>query len=464
MLYREKEDMMNYKNNILEAIGNTPLIKLNKVNKGLKPLILAKLESANPGGSVKDRIGVSMLDDAVSRGVIQPGGTVVEATSGNTGIGLALAAAIRGFQSVFVVTDKVSNEKINYLKALGAQVIVCPNAVKHDSPDYYVNVARKIAAETPNALFMYQYANPANPKAHYDTTGPEIWEQTDGKITHFVAGVGTGGTISGVGKYLKEKNPNIKIIGADPVGSILKEYKKDGKLREGIPYFVEGIGQDCIPENINFSVIDEIINVSDFDSFSVARSLTKEEGIFCGGSTGTIAKAALEIAKDLTENDVIVFIVCDTGERYLSKMHSEEWLREKRLLNREMKTLRDLSNAKKSGPVKDLIFLQPKDKIRDAIEVLNTNGFSQIPVIENGQSVGSIREAKVMASLVENHTLLDATVEEVMGASFPCLDEKTDMQIVKKQLTESPAVLVMEFGRIIDIVTRYDIIEYASSL
>jgi len=455
---------MDYKNNILEAIGNTPLIKLNKVNKGLKPLILAKLESANPGGSVKDRIGVAMLDDAVNRGVIKPSGTVVEATSGNTGIGLALAAAIRGFQSVFVVTDKVSHEKINYLKALGAQVIVCPNAVKHDSPDYYVNVARKIAAETPNATFMYQYANPANPKIHYETTGPEIWKQTDGKITHFVAGLGTGGTITGVGRFLKEKNPNIKVIGADPIGSILKEYKKDGKLREGIPYFVEGIGQDCIPENIDFSVVDEIINVSDFDSFAVSRSLTKEEGIFCGGSTGTIAKAALEIAKDLPEDAVIVFIVCDTGERYLSKMHSEEWLREKRLLNREMKTLRDLSNAKKNGPVKKLIFLQAKDKVRDAIEVLNANGFSQIPVIENGQSVGSIREAKVMASLVDNHALLDATVEEVMGSSFPSLDEKTDLQIVKKQLAESPAVLVLEFGRIIDIVTRYDIIEYASSL
>lgn len=455
---------MDYKNNILEAIGNTPLIKLNKINKGLKPLILAKLESANPGGSVKDRIGVAMLDDAVQRGVIKPGGTVVEATSGNTGIGLALAAAIRGFQSVFVVTDKVSHEKINYLKALGAQVIVCPNAVKHDSPDYYVNVARKIAAETPNATFMYQYANPANPKIHYETTGPEIWKQTDGKITHFVAGLGTGGTITGVGRFLKEKNPNIKVIGADPIGSILKEYKKDGKLREGVPYFVEGIGQDCIPENIDFSVVDEIINVSDFDSFSVSRALTKEEGIFCGGSTGTIAKAALEIAKDLPEDAVIVFIVCDTGERYLSKMHSDEWLREKRLLNREMKTLRDLSNAKKNGPVKKLIFLQAKDKVRDAIEVLNANGFSQIPVIENGQSVGSIREAKVMASLVDNHALLDATVEEVMGSSFPSLDEKTDLQIVKKQLAESPAVLVLEFGRIIDIVTRYDIIEYASSL
>ena len=455
---------MDYKNNILEAIGNTPMIKLNKVNRGLKPLILAKLESANPGGSVKDRIGVAMLDDAVNRGVIKPGGTVVEATSGNTGIGLALAAAIRGFQSVFVVTDKVSHEKINYLKALGAQVIVCPNAVKHDSPDYYVNVARKIAAETPNALFMYQYANPANPKIHYETTGPEIWKQTDGKITHFVAGLGTGGTITGVGRYLKEKNPNIKVIGADPIGSILKEYKKDGKLREGVPYFVEGIGQDCIPENIDFSVVDEIINVSDFDSFAVSRALTKEEGIFCGGSTGTIAKAALEIAKDLPEDAVIVFIVCDTGERYLSKMHSEEWLREKRLLNREMKTLRDLSNAKKNGPVKNLIYLQAKDKVRHAIEVLNANGFSQIPVIENGQSVGSIREAKVMASLVDNHALLDATVEEVMGSSFPCLDEKSDLQIVKKQLAESPAVLVLEFGRIIDIVTRYDIIEYASSL
>jgi len=455
---------MDFKNNILEAIGNTPLIKLNKVKKGLKPLILAKLESANPGGSVKDRIGIAMLDDAVQRGVIKPGGTVVEATSGNTGIGLALAAAIRGFQSVFVVTDKVSSEKINYLKALGAQVIVCPNAVKHDSPDYYVNVARKIAAETPNALFMYQYANPANPRIHYETTGPEIWKQTDGKITHFVAGLGTGGTISGVGKYLKEKNPNIKIIGADPVGSILKEFKADGKLRDGVPYFVEGIGQDCIPENIDFSVVDEIVNVSDFDSFQISRALTKEEGIFCGGSTGTIAKVALEIAKDLPEDAVIVFIVCDTGERYLSKMHSEEWLREKRLLNREMKTLRDVSNAKQNGPAKKLIYLSAKDKVRHAIEVLNQNGFSQIPVIENGQSVGSIREAKVMASLVDNPQLLDAPVEEVMGSSFPCLDEKSDLHIVKKQLTESPAVLVLEFGRIIDIVTRYDIIEYASSL
>ena len=453
---------MNYKNNILEAVGNTPLIKLNKINKGLKPQIFAKLESANPGGSVKDRIGIAMLDEAEKNGSIKPGGTIIEATSGNTGIGLALAAAVKGYKSIFVVTDKVSTEKINYLKALGGDVIVVSNAVGHDHPDYYITVAKKINQETPNSIFMYQYSNPANPEIHYKTTGPEIWEQTDGKVTHFVAGIGTGGTISGVGRFLKEKNSGIQIIGADPNGSIFKEYKEQHVLSHGMPYLVEGIGQDCLPKNVHFQYIDKIYNISDMDSFNYARLLSREEGIFCGGSTGTILGITLQIARDLDEKSVIVFVVCDTGERYLSKFHSDEWLREKRLLPVEIRTLQDISTSKLDGRPKELVYLNPKDKIRSAIEVLSKKGFSQLPVIENGESIGSIREAKLTRGLLQNPGLLDSNIEDVMEQSFPTLDERTELTVVKKYLSDSPAVLVTEYGRIIDIITRYDILEYAN--
>ena len=453
---------MKYKNNILENIGNTPLIKLNKVNKGLRPQIFAKLESSNPGGSVKDRIGLSMLEDAERNGQIKPGGTVIEATSGNTGIGLALACAVKGYKSIFIVTDKVSTEKINYLKALGGDVIVVSNAVNHNHPDYYITVAKKINRETPNSIFMYQYSNPANPEVHYKTTGPEIWEQTDGKITHFIAGIGTGGTISGVGKYLKEKNKNIRVIGADPFGSIFKEYKEKRNLIEGLPYLVEGIGQDCLPKNVHFEYIDKIYNVSDMDSFNFARILSREEGIFCGGSTGTILSVTLQVAKELDENAVIVFIVCDTGERYLSKFHSDEWLREKRLLPVDIRTLHDISLAKRNGKLKDLVFLNPGDKIKTAVEVLNEKGFSQLPVIDNGESVGSIKEARLMSSILENPDLMDANVESIMGQSFPTLDERTELSVVRKYLSDSPAVLSTEYGRIKDIITRYDILEHAN--
>lgn len=453
---------MNFKKNILETVGNTPLVKLNNLNKGLKPQIFAKLESFNPGGSVKDRIGIAMIEAAERNGELKPGGTIVEATSGNTGIGLAIACAIKGYNCIFVVTDKVSTEKINYLKAFGADVIVVSNAVKHDSKDYYVNVAKQIAAENDNTLFMYQYSNPANPQVHYKTTGPEIWEATDGKITHFISSIGTGGTISGTGKFLKEKNKDIKVIAADPYGSIFHEYKETGKLVEGTPYLVEGIGQDCLPSNVHFEYIDRIINVTDLDSFNYARMLTKEEGIFCGGSTGTILYVALEVAKDLSEDDVMVFMVCDTGERYLSKFHSEEWLREKRLLPTEVRTLGDICKVKNNGIHTELIYLHAQDKIKSAVELLNSKGFSQIPVIDDGESVGSLREAKLMASLVHNPNLLDSNVEKIMGPSFPTLDERTELNIVKRLLSDSPAVLVAEYGRIVDIVTRYDIIEYTN--
>lgn len=453
---------MNFKNNILENIGNTPLVKLNKINRGLKPQIFAKLESANPGGSVKDRIGLSMIEDAERSGKLKPGGTVIEATSGNTGIGLALACAVKGYKSIFVVTDKVSSEKINYLKALGGDVIVVSNAVNHDHPDYYITVAKKINSETPNSIFMYQYSNPANPEVHYRTTGPEIWEQTDGKITHFVSGIGTGGTISGVGRYLKEKNKSIQIIGADPYGSIFKEYKNSGNLIESTPYLVEGIGQDCLPANVHFKYIDKILNISDMDSFNFARRLSREEGIFCGGSTGTILGITLKVAEELNENAVMVFIVSDTGERYLSKFHSDEWLREKRLLPSEVKTLKDVTSAKGNSKPENLVYLNPGNKVRDAVEVLNLKGFSQLPVLDKGDSVGSIREAKLMSLLLDNPDLLDTEIEKVMGPGFPALDERTELFVVRKYLSDSPAVLSTEYGRIKDIITRYDILEHAN--
>jgi cystathionine beta-synthase len=455
---------MDYKKSILETVGRTPLVRLNNINKGLKPQIFAKLESFNPGGSVKDRIGLSMIEAAEKSGELKPGGTVIEATSGNTGIGLALACAVKGYKAIFVCTDKVSSEKINYLKALGGDVIVVSNAVNHEHPDYYINVARKINSETPNSIFMYQYSNPANPEIHYRTTGPEIWEQTEGKITHLVSSIGTGGTISGTGRFLKEKNKNIQVIGADPYGSIFKTYKEEGELIKGIPYLVEGIGQDCLPANVHFKYIDKIVNVSDMDSFTFARMLSRQEGIFCGGSTGTICKAALDLAKEVDdENAVIVFIVCDTGERYLSKFHSDEWLREKRLLPQEIRTLQDISKAKQNGKPVRLVYVNPKDKVSKAFEVLNEKGYSQIPVIEDGESVGSLREAKLLANLVENPLLFNSYVEDVMGPGFPTLDERTELSTVKKYLSDSPAILVTEYGRIIDIITRFDILEHTIS-
>jgi cystathionine beta-synthase len=453
---------MKYKNNIVELVGNTPLIKLSKINKGLKPQMFAKLESRNPGGSVKDRIGIAMLEAAEKEGKISPGGTVIEATSGNTGIGLALACAIKGYKSLFVVTDKVSSEKINYLKALGGEVIVVSNAVEPDSPEYYVNVAKRISKETPNSFFPYQYSNPANPEIHYKTTGPEIWNDTDGKTTHFVASIGTGGTISGAGRFLKEKNPNIQVIGADPLGSIFKTYKETGKIIKGTPYLVEGIGQDCLPENVHFQYIDKIINISDRESFAAARRLTKEEGIFCGGSTGTIVHVVLEISKELSENDVVVFIVCDTGERYLSKAHNIEWLRNNRMLETEIKILRDISDAKKSNGNEEIVFVHPETPVKEILKVMQDNGYSNIPVLHDRKPVGCIRENRLMARVLKTPELLKSTAENVWDECFPILDAKTDISEVREYLKNNPAILVSDFGRITDIITRYDLLEYSN--
>ena len=451
---------MKTHNNILDLFGNTPLIKLNKITRGLKPAIYAKMESMNPGGSVKDRIGLNMIIEAEKSGALKPGGTIVEATSGNTGIGLALAAAVKGYKCIFVMTDKASVEKVKYLKALGADVVVVPSTAKPDSPQYYVNTATRIAEDTANSFYASQYTNPANPEAHYKTTGPEIWEQTDGKITHFVASLGTGGTISGTGRFLKEKDKNIKVIGADPYGSIFKTFKESGVIIEGTPYLVEGIGQERIVENVHFQYIDEIINVTDKDSFNMSRRLGREEGIFCGGSTGTILTAALKAAKDLTEKDVMVFIVCDIGERYLSKHLSDEWMREKRLLEKDKTTVGIVYQTKISGGLPRIVTATPEESISDALRKMEEYNISHLPVLEDNKSVGLLEEADIMAKLMNSPDFINKKVSEIMDKPLPVFDEQDDIKDAIKSLKKSPAVLVSEFGNIVGILTRYDVLDF----
>jgi cystathionine beta-synthase len=452
---------MKFHRNILDLIGNTPLVRINNITKQhkIKAPIYAKMESLNPGYSVKDRIGISMIDWAEKEGVLKKGGTIIEATSGNTGIGLALTAAVRGYKCVFILTDKVSVEKMRYLKGLGADIVVCPAAAKPGTPDHYVATAKRISEETPNSFYPDQYNHPANPAAHYATTGPEIWNDTEGKITHFVSGIGTGGTISGTGRYLKEKNPDIKIIGADPYGSIFKTYKDSGHVPEATPYLVEGIGQSLPVGNADMKAIDEIINISDRDSFEFARELARREGIFCGGSTGTNFAAALKVAKDLDENALIVFIVCDTGEHYLSKFVSDEWMKEKLLLEPQRITAGLINETKNSGSPADLVFVSPDETVSAALEKMNASGVTQIPVLDEHVSVGSLRESRVLTKLLGDRELLNVKVSEVMDESFPVMDVDTSLKEIKSKLQKSPAILIEDFKRITGIITRSDVLE-----
>lgn len=450
---------MHYYDNVLGLIGRTPLVKLNRMNRGLKATVLAKMENLNPGFSVKDRIGVAMIEAAEREGKLKPGGTIVEATSGNTGIGLALAAAVKGYKCIFVMTDKASVEKSRYLKALGADVVITPVSAKHGTPDHYVSTAQRIASETPNSFYPDQYSHPANPEAHYRTTGPEIWDQTEGKITHFVAGIGTGGTISGTGRFLKEKNPKIKIVGADPYGSIFKTYKETGKIIETTPYLVEGIGQDVVPPNVHIKYVDDVINITDGESFEMSRQLARTEGIFCGGSSGTNLAAALRVARDLDEDAVVVFIVCDTGEHYLTKHHSDEWLKEKRLLEPQKMTAGLINDTKGANAPESLVSAAPQDKVSAALAKMNDLGLTQIPVLEEGRPVGSLSENRVLAKVVRDRHLLDAAVTEVMEASFPTVDVDASAEEVTRRLQSRPAVLVEEYGRIVGIITRHDVLD-----
>jgi cystathionine beta-synthase len=450
---------MNYQENVLGLIGRTPLVKLSRVTSGLKATVLAKMESLNPGYSVKDRIGVAMIAAAEREGRLKPGGTIVEATSGNTGIGLALAAAVKGYRCVFVMTEKASVEKVRYLKALGADVVVVPASARPGTPEHYVETARRIARETPNSFYPDQYSNPNNPEAHYRTTGPELWEQTEGRITHFVAGLGTGGTISGVGRFLKETNPAVRVVGADPYGSVFKTYKETGRTHEATPYLVEGIGQEIIPENVHIKYVDEIINVTDRESFELSRRLGREEGIFCGGSTGTNLAAALRVARNLDETGVVVFVVCDTGEHYLTKHHSDEWLKEKRLLEPQKLTAGLISATKGGAASRRLVSAAPAETVADALRLMDEHGFTQIPVIEEGKAVGALRESRLLAKVLGDRGLLERPVSEVMEQSFPVVDVDAHADEVTRLLRKSPAVLVEEYGRITGVITRHDVLD-----
>jgi cystathionine beta-synthase len=447
-------------------IGWTPLIRLHRVTRGIRTPVFAKAEFFNPGGSIKDRIGEPIIEQAEREGRLKPGGTVVEGTSGNTGIGLAIAAAFKGYKCIFTMPDKMSQEKVRLLKAFGAEVIVTPTAVPPDHPDNYVMMAKRIAQETPNAILANQFYNDANSQAHYDTTGPEIWEQTEGRVTHFVYAAGTGGTITGVGRYLKEKNPKIQIISGDPIGSVLAEMwrtKGEGKV-EGVPYKVEGIGQDKIPGTLDMGLIDDFMTVSDKESFAMARRLTREEGLFVGGSSGLIVHVALHVARRIDDpNALIVAPLPDTGERYLSKLYNDEWMRENQLLDADRTTLDYVLNAKQraDGDTPVIVSVTPGATVRQALRLMSLHDVSQLPVMEGSSCVGSVSDWSLSAKSLDNTKLLDATVGEVMDGPFPIVDIGQPVDNVAKLLSKSnPAVLVRSNDRVQGIVTRSDMLNY----
>jgi cystathionine beta-synthase len=449
--------------NVLETIGWTPLIRLNRVTRGIRTPVYGKADFFNPGGSVKDRIGLPIIEAAEREGLLKPGGTIVEGTSGNTGVGLAIAAALRGYKCIFTLPDKMSQEKVRLLKAFGAEVIVTPTAVAPDHPDNYVMMAKRIAHDTPNAILANQFYNQANPDAHYATTGPELWEQTEGRITHFVGSAGTGGTITGVGRYLKERNPNVKIIAGDPVGSILADYwRSHGEtVIDGAPYKVEGVGQDKLPSTLDMSIIDEYHTVSDRDAFAMSRRLTREEGLFVGGSSGLIAKVALDLAKRLDDPDaLVVTFLCDTGERYLSKLYSDEWMRENQMLEADHVTLRDML-GRKDASAPAIISVAPGAGVRQALNLMALHDVSQLPVIDGNDCVGSVVEATLSQRGLETPALLEAAVREVMDAPFPSLASDDAIEFAVKLLSKStPAVLVLERGEVTGIVTRSDMLRF----
>ncbi len=445
---------------VLDTIGWTPLIRLGRIGAGIRTPIYGKAEYANPGGSVKDRIALSIIEGAEQRGDLKPGGTIVEGTSGNTGLGLAIAASIKGYRCIFTMPDKMSQEKVRLLKAYGAEVVITPTAVPPDHPDHYVMKAKHIVKETPGAILADQFYNALNPEAHYATTGPEIWEQTGGKVTHFVAGAGTGGTVSGAGKYLKEKNSKVRVIAGDPIGSLYTHYHRTRKMGEGHPYKVEGIGGDKIPTTIWFDHIDEFRQVPDRTSFTMARRLAREEGILVGGSAGLNVYLAAEIAREVDDPSAkVVTILCDTGERYLSKVFNDEWMQENQMLEAPRVTVEQLLERRPpTAPA--LVSVAPAAAVRQALNLMTTYGVSQIPVVENGESVGGLIEGTLMTRALAQPALLDRPVREVMEQPFPEVEATAPADRVGAMLSrESPATLVRKDGKLIGIVSRYDVLQ-----
>jgi cystathionine beta-synthase len=449
-------------NNILETIGNTPLVKLNNITKDVSATVLAKIETTNPGNSIKDRMAVKMIEDAEKRGVLKPGGTIIEGTSGNTGMGLAMAAIIKGYKCIFTTTDKQSKEKVDALRAFGAEVIVCPTNVDPEDPRSYYSVSSRLEREVPNSWKPNQYDNLANTQAHYEQTGPEIWEQTEGKITHLVVGVGTGGTISGTGKYLKEKNPNIKVWGIDTYGSVFKKYKETGILDkdEIYPYITEGIGEDFLPQNVNFDIIDLFEKVTDKDAALMTRDIARKEGIFAGNSAGSAIAGLLQLKDKLKPEDVVVVIFHDHGSRYMGKMYNEDWLRERGFLKDEKLTARSIL-AKRSN--QEVVTLDCEKTITEAINIMKTLSISQLPVTQQGMVIGKITESNILDSLLENPALRSSPVKEIMTASLPFVDLNTSIDKISSMINkDNSAVLVEDEQGKFEIITQYDIIEAIS--
>ncbi|MGG6232115.1 pyridoxal-phosphate dependent enzyme [Tenacibaculum sp. SDUM215027] len=449
---------MKYAKNILETIGNTPLVQLNSVTKEVDALVLAKVETFNPGNSVKDRMALKMIEDAEADGRLKPGGTIIEGTSGNTGMGLALAAIVKGYKCIFVISDKQSKEKMDILRAVGAEVVVCPTNVEPDDARSYYSVSKRLGEETPNSWYVNQYDNPSNAQAHYEQTGPEIWEQTDGKITHFVVGVGTGGTVSGTAKFLKEKNPNIKIWGVDTYGSVFKKYHETGIFDENeiYPYITEGIGEDILPKNVDFSLIDGFTKVTDKDAAIYTRKIAKEEGIFVGNSAGSAIKGLLQLKDEFKPDDVVVVLFHDHGSRYVGKMFNDDWMRDRGFLDEEITTAEDLI---KDHIDKPLVTVQTEELVSHAIERMRTFKISQIPVRDVNGFVGSVDESALLHSYLEDKNIAEKPIKDIMGKGYPIVKKSASIDEVSKLINkENQAVLVdLENGKH-HIITKYDII------
>ncbi|WP_339918645.1 pyridoxal-phosphate dependent enzyme [uncultured Flavobacterium sp.] len=449
---------MQYAENILGTIGDTPLVKLNKVTEGIDALVLAKVETFNPGNSVKDRMAVKMIADAEADGRLKPGGTIIEGTSGNTGMGLALVAIIKGYKLICVISDKQSKEKMDILRAVGAKVVVCPTDVEPTDPRSYYSVSKRLATETPNSWYVNQYDNPSNAIAHYEQTGPEIWEQTEGKITHFVSGVGTGGTISGVGKYLKEKNPNIKIWGIDTYGSVFKKYHETGIFDENeiYSYITEGIGEDILPLNVDFSLIDGFTKVTDKDAAVYTRKIALEEGIFVGNSAGAAIKGLLQLKEHFKPEDVVVVLFHDSGSRYVGKMFNDDWMRERGFLEEEVTKAEDVI---KDHIDKPLIVARTEELVSHAIERMRKYKISQIPVMDITGFVGSLDESDLFQSYVQDKNSAERPIREIMGNPYPIVQLGTTIEEVSKLFTRDNAAVLIDLGKgRHHIITKYDII------
>ena len=460
---------MQYYSSILETIGNTPLVQLNRLIDGTQGKLLAKVEYFNPGQSVKDRIAVKMIEDAEKAGKIKPGGTIIEGTSGNTGLGLALAAVVKGYKCIFTTTDKQSMEKVNILRALGADVKICPTNVEPDDPKSYYSVAKKLSQQIPNSYYPNQYDNLSNRDAHYEVTGPEIWEQTEGKITHFVAGMGTGGTISGTGKFLKEKNPDIQIIGVDSVGSAYKHYFETGEFSTDViaPYLTEGIGEDIIPQNMDFEVLDDVIQVGDKDAFITTRKLARKEGLFVGGSCGAAVYGALEYVRKnpLKEDDVMVIILPDNGTRYMSKIYNDEWMKRNDFMESHTSIKADDILKNRDIGDQELASVSPDDTLQEAIQLMRQRDISQMPVVENGEVVGSLDETRILQHLIDEPGAGKKATAEVMQEPFPVVNSDLGVEKISRMLDKNTnAVIVRKDSGEMTILTKSDLISAISQI